>query len=103
MATVSVSFRVPEETKRNAELVCKELGISMSTVLTMCLNSVVRKRGLPSDITTLGEDDPLQKYRNETQEETNARILSSAKDIADGNYTVFSLEEVRDILYGNQV
>jgi len=54
MSTKSVNFRIDEELKHQAEVVLDELGLSMSSALTLFLKQMVNKRALPFRIE--GED-----------------------------------------------
>ncbi len=50
MATRNVNVRVDEELKRQADGVFSDLGMSMSTAVTMFLKSAVRCNGFPCDL-----------------------------------------------------
>ena len=54
-ATKSLSIRVDAELKKQAEEVLSELGISLSTAVTMLLRTIVRNRAVPPELFTLEE------------------------------------------------
>lgn len=65
-----ISLRVDDTVKRNAEQVCEDIGISMSTAINIYLKKLGRERRIPFEVAA----DPL--YSSE-----NAAILD--KRIAD--------------------
>ena len=62
MSTKSINFRVDEELKKNAEKVLSEMGLSMSSALTLFLQQMVNKRALPFLVEGL---DPFYSYHNQ--------------------------------------
>ena len=70
MATATVSFRMDEDTKRNMEGVCKELGLTMTTAFTIYANKVVRERRIPFDVALdpfYGEENMVHLRRSAAQ------------------------------------
>ena len=49
--TVTTTIRVDRETKEEASRIFKELGLSLSGGIEVCLRAVVREQGLPFDMT----------------------------------------------------
>lgn len=47
MSSKSISFRIEEDLKREADEVLKDIGLNMSAALTMFLQQVVNKRSIP--------------------------------------------------------
>lgn len=47
MSTKPINFRVDEELKSDAEVLLKEMGLTMSSALNLFLQQVVNKRALP--------------------------------------------------------
>ncbi|MDL2300852.1 type II toxin-antitoxin system RelB/DinJ family antitoxin [Lachnospiraceae bacterium OttesenSCG-928-D06] len=45
-----ISLRVDDEVKRSAEKVCDEIGISMSTAITIYLKKLGRERRIPFEV-----------------------------------------------------
>lgn len=60
MATAVVNVRMDEETKRNMEAVCKELGMSMSTAINIFAKKMGRERRIPFDVSI----DPFYSEEN---------------------------------------
>ena len=49
--SVTTTIRVDKETKEEANRIFKELGLSLSGGIEVCLRAVVREQGLPFDMT----------------------------------------------------
>ncbi len=65
-----VNFRIDEEIKANAEKALKEMGLTMSTAITMFLVKVGREKRIPFEINV----DPF--YSAENIAELEKRITS---------------------------
>lgn len=65
-----VNFRIEEDVKANAEKALKEMGLTMSTAITMFLVKVGREKRIPFEITA----DPF--YNSENIAELERRIAS---------------------------
>ena len=50
MAQTLVNFRIDEETKKEMEKVCNELGITMSSALNIFAKKMVREKRIPFDV-----------------------------------------------------
>ena len=50
MAKVNLNIRIDEDLKRRAESIFNELGLNMSTALTVFLRQTVRSNGIPFDL-----------------------------------------------------
>jgi len=50
MATTSVTFRIDEELKKQAEALFEDMGLSMTTAITIFLKAVVRQGKIPFEI-----------------------------------------------------
>lgn len=70
MTTKSISFRVDEELKNEADLVLEEIGLSMTAALTLYLKQIVNRREIPFK---LEAKDPF--YSEENQLILQQRIL----------------------------
>lgn len=46
----NLNIRVEDELKRHAEFICNELGMSLSTAITIFLKQVIRYGGIPFDL-----------------------------------------------------
>lgn len=56
-----VNFRIEEDIKNNAEQALKEMGLNMSTAITMFLVKVGREKRIPFEITA---NDPFYSATN---------------------------------------
>ena len=45
-----ISLRVDDEVKRNAEKACSEIGLSMSTAITIYLKKLAREKRIPFEV-----------------------------------------------------
>ena len=50
MASAVVNFRLEEETKREMEEICEQMGVSMSAAFTIFAKAVVRERKIPFEV-----------------------------------------------------
>lgn len=62
MANSLVQFRIDEETKIQATIVCQKLGIDLSTYLRMCTNRLVSENGIPFAM-KVDEDSGMKALR----------------------------------------
>lgn len=90
--TTSIYARVEPEIKEQAEKVLSQLGIPVSSAISMFLRQVVIKRGIPFDV-TLPENMPVN-LSSLTDEEFDAEIGKGVNDIISGR--VLSAETVMD-------
>jgi len=78
MATIPYSFRIEEETKRELDQICYELGMSTSTAFSMFAKRMVAERGLPfkpTVITTFAKK-PVSAALREAQQKTLGNTIS---------------------------
>lgn len=61
MATVS--FRMDDTLKRQTESILEELGLNMTTAMTMFAKTIVREQRLPLDLSI----DPFYSAKNQTR------------------------------------
>lgn len=55
-----ISLRIDEDVKKNAEQVCDDIGISMSTAITIYLKTLSRERRIPFEVS----GDPFYSDEN---------------------------------------
>ncbi len=83
----TVTARVDEETKREAERIFRELGIPMSSAISAFLKAVVRNRGIPFELKIEGVVPPhpyeggLAKVRDAELSESS---LKAFKEVEEG-------------------
>lgn len=50
VSTTNLNIRTNKKIKQQAESICSELGMNMTTAVNMFLRAMVRKRGLPFEL-----------------------------------------------------
>lgn len=60
MATTMVNIRMDSDTKHDMELVCKELGMSMTTAFTLFAKKMAREKRIPFEVSI----DPFYSEEN---------------------------------------
>ncbi|BAE84096.1 type II toxin-antitoxin system RelB/DinJ family antitoxin [Desulfitobacterium hafniense] len=97
--TSNIFARVEPEVKEQAEQVLEQLGIPMSSAVSMFLKQVVLQRGIPFEM-KLPKDTP-PSYSSLTKEQFNAEIEKGMLDIEAGRtYPMKSVEEEMKRDYG---
>lgn len=86
MATTSVTIRMDEGLKKQAEMLFDDMGMNMTTAFTIFAKAVVRQRKIPFEITA----DPFHYAANK------ARLVQAATDIDNGNGNNHELAEIGD-------
>lgn len=86
MATTSITIRMDENLKKQAEVLFEEMGLNMTTAFTIFTKAVVRQNKIPFEIAA----DPFYS-------EENQRHLSKAiADLEAGKGQIHELIEVSD-------
>ena len=78
MATIPYSFRIEEETKRELDQICYELGMTTSTAFSMFAKRMVAERGLPfrPTVMTMPAKKPVSAALREAQQKTLGNTIS---------------------------
>lgn len=82
----TMNIRVDEEVKRQAEQICQELGMNLSTAVNIFLRQTVRMGGIPFDVRltpnaqTLAAMDDAMNRRNLSGPFHDTRSLMEALD-----------------------
>lgn len=82
-----VNFRIDDEIKNNAENALKDMGLTMSSAITMFLVKVGRERRIPFEITA---NDPF--YSSENME----RLKRSAAQMEQTGGTIHEIRALAD-------
>ena len=84
MSQTTVSIRMDENLKKQLEYLCSELGMNITTAMTIFAKTVVRERRIPFEIAL---DLPTQQKTLEdmTKKEIDAKIQAGLDAIASGN------------------
>ena len=84
LAQTLVNFRIDENTKKEMEQVCNELGMNVTTALNIFIKKMIREKRIPFDVSI----DPFYS-------ESNMRALEkSKKELEKGNVVIKTLEEL---------
>ena len=74
--TVKVTMSVDSELKRQAESLCKDMGLTLSTAYTMLLKAIVRTRSIPF---TIEANDPFYSETNQLYLKESIEQLENGK------------------------
>ena len=84
MPQTNINIRMDEELKRNFEHVCDELGMNMSTAMTIFAKKMTRERRIPFVVSY----DPFYS-------ESNLKALRSSREqLSDGKTVSKSIDEL---------
>ena len=87
MAQTLINFRIEENTKKELEKICNELGITMSTAFNIFAKKVIREKRIPFDVSI----DPFYSDSNQ-----NA-LQESIKQLEEGKVVVKTMEELKEM------
>ena len=68
MATINTSIKIYEETKKEAQKLFKDLGLSLSTAINIFLKQAIREKGIPFYINSLPENSELVQAFEEAKQ-----------------------------------
>ena len=66
-----MNLRMDSKLKKNAENIISQLGISMSSAITLYLKAIVREKGIPFPVTLEGKKQRLQTHNSDVSDETD--------------------------------
>ena len=75
MAQTLINFRIDEETKKEMEQVCNELGMTMSTALNIFIKKMTREKRIPFEVSI----DPFYSENNIKHLEKRTSEIDSGK------------------------
>ncbi len=81
MATTNINVRVDEDLKKSAEQLFAELGLNMSSAITVFLRSSVDYNGIPFEI----------RKTNRTVAVSDDEVLSLSKSLIDKNRKAYEV------------
>lgn len=84
MAQTLVNIRMDEDLKRNFDIVCNELGLNMTTAITIFAKKMSRERRIPFDVSI----DPFYSEANKLA------LSESLEQVKNGNVVIKTLEEL---------
>jgi len=68
MATVNTSIKIDEETKKEAQKLFKDLGLSLSAAINIFLKQAIREKGIPFYVNSLPENSELAQAFEEAKQ-----------------------------------
>ena len=83
MAQTTVSIRMDENLKKQLEWLCGELGMTVSTAVTVFAKTAVREQRIPFDL-QIASTKPSKAMEDMTKEEFDAKIREGLDAIAAG-------------------
>lgn len=84
MAQTLINFRIDENTKKQLEEICNELGITMSTAFNMFVKKVIREKRIPFEVSI----DPFYS-------EANIKAINeSIKQLKEGKVITKTIDEL---------
>lgn len=90
----TLNLRIESELKNKAELVTKELGITMTSAVTLFLKALIREEGLPFDIKLAKE----KKTKKESKEYKEKRSLVATKKVIKKEKKETKLDSFKDAI-----
>lgn len=84
MAQATVNVRMDEQLKRDFDAICEELGMSMSTAITIFAKKMSREKRIPFEVSV----DPFYSEQN------RAALQKSIEQLSNGQVVTKTLEEL---------
>lgn len=85
MAIVNTSIKIDEKTKREAQKLFKDLGLSLSTAINIFLKQAIREKGIPFYISSLPENlelaQALEEAKKIKKNPSNYKSYGSPKEM----------------------
>ena len=82
MATTNLNVRIDADLKKQSEEIFNELGLNMSTALTVFLRQAVRSRGIPFEMRlNIPNEETLMAIRDVNLERNMSRQFHSVKEL----------------------
>jgi len=91
MGTVNVTIRVEEETKRQFDDFCENVGLNITTAIVLYMKAVLRTRELPFTITDFGT--PIQSKKAALAKGKAALKKAQAQAVTNGTASM-TLDEI---------
>ena len=85
MANNLVQFRIDENSKVQAAIICNQLGIDLQTYMRMCIARLISKKGIPFDMTLSDE-----------QSEGMAALMEAGRISKENGNSEMTLDEINE-------
>lgn len=80
--TTNINFRMDKKLKEQLELLCSELGMTMSTAFTIFAKTMVRQQRIPFEVSLSKPNaDTIKAIENDEHQENLSQRFSSVKDL----------------------
>lgn len=89
MAHTLINFRIEENTKKELEKICNELGITMSTAFNIFAKKVIREKRIPFDVSI----DPFYSDSNQNALQESIKQLEEGKVVAKTMEELYEMED----------
>ena len=87
MAQTLVNFRIDEETKKEMEKVCDELGMTVTTALNIFIKKMTREKRIPFDVSI----DPFYS-------KSNMKVIDeSIEQLKEGKVVIKTMKELEEM------
>lgn len=80
MAQTTVTFKTDSNTKEIAQIICKKLGINMTTAINMFLHQMIIHNGIPFEV-VLHPNEETKKAIKEAESDEESKLYDSWKDL----------------------
>ena len=77
MAQTLVNIRMDEELKKNMEQICQELGMNMTTAITIFVKKMTREKRIPFEVSV----DPFYSESNMSHLRRGVEALNGGKGV----------------------
>lgn len=77
MAQTSINIRMDEELKKNMEQICQELGMNMTTAITIFAKKLTREKRIPFEVSV----DPFYSESNIAHLRRGVKALNAGEGI----------------------
>jgi len=82
MATTNLNVRIDADLKKHSEEIFNELGLTMSTALTVFLRQTVRSRGIPFEMRlNVPNDETIEAIQDVNLNRNMSRSFYSVKEL----------------------
>ena len=80
--TTNINFRMDKKLKEQLELLCNELGMTMSTAFTIFAKTMVRQQRIPFEVSLSKPNaDTIKAIENVEKQENLSQRFSSVKNL----------------------
>ena len=81
MATVNTSIKIDEETKKEAQKLFKDLGLSLSAAINIFLKQAIREKGIPFYVNSLPENSAFEEAKQIKENPSNYKSYSNPEEM----------------------